>query len=116
MSHACLLVYAFSLLHTNDDACTPLRMADPKYLEVGQRIRAARLAAGYHTGLGFTRAIGAWPGTLWRNESGRSLPSPQHLIAMRKVIGVSIDWLLTGEGPAPTPRTDNDNGSPPVTS
>jgi len=30
---------------------------------------------------------------------GRSLPTAEILLGVRKLTGVSIDWLLTGEGP-----------------
>ncbi len=31
--------------------------------------------------------------------NGESLPSPELLIGIRKITGVSIDWILTGDGP-----------------
>lgn len=38
---------------------------------------------------------------------GRTLPSCELLLGIKKLTGVSIDWLLTGEGPKYVPFTES---------
>lgn len=35
-----------------------------------------------------------------RIENGEALPDAAELIALRAILGVSLDWLLLGDGPA----------------
>lgn len=46
----------------------------------------------------FSRQLGASPGFISDVVRGRKKPGAEFLFAMRKKFGISIDWLLTGEG------------------
>ena len=47
--------------------------------------------------------VGLTNGTLSRIFSGeRERPEPETLVALAKVLGVTLDWLLTGKGAGPT--------------
>lgn len=50
-------------------------------------------------------AIGKTPGQLGDWVSGRRVPGGDILILIRKVTGVSVDWLLTGEGEMYAPKS-----------
>lgn len=63
--------------------------------KVGERIRAVR---GNRTQEKFAKAIGVRKQNyISRYERGR-IPSPELLVRIAKMGGVSIDWLLTGKG------------------
>lgn len=63
---------------------------------------AARLAQVIaHTGVNqteFARRIGASPGFISDVVRGNKKPGAEFLCAVRTVFGISVDWLLTGEG------------------
>lgn len=63
---------------------------------------AARLAQAIaHTGLNqteFARRIGTSPGFVSDAVRGNKKPGAEFLCAVRTVFGISVDWLLTGEG------------------
>lgn len=67
-----------------------------------ERIKTARLLAGLsQAALGETmrrpyRSICRW-------ETGQSRPTPSGSAALAKALGVSLRWLLTGEGPMESP-------------
>jgi transcriptional regulator with XRE-family HTH domain len=46
----------------------------------------------------FARALGVSPGTISDAVRGQKKPGSELLCAMRTIYGLSIDWLLTGEG------------------
>jgi transcriptional regulator with XRE-family HTH domain len=46
----------------------------------------------------FARRIGVSPGFVSEVVRGNKRPGAEFLLAIRKVFGVSVDWLLTGEG------------------
>jgi transcriptional regulator with XRE-family HTH domain len=54
-----------------------------------------------HTGLNqteFAKKIGVSPGFVSDVVRGNKKPGADFLFAVRKVFGISVDWLLTGEG------------------
>lgn len=71
-------------------------------MELGERIKALRLEKGLSQEvlaeqLEVTRqAVAKW-------EGGQSRPSTANLLALCGVFGVSLDALVSGEAPAPTP-------------
>lgn len=46
----------------------------------------------------FARRVGVSPGFVSEMARGNKRPGAEFLLAVRKVFGVSTDWLLTGEG------------------
>lgn len=73
---------------------------------IGSRIRSARLAAKKTIAAEFAREVGIQPHTLWRYEMDQSRPGIDVASAIAKALGVSVDWLLTGEGHGPTMPED----------
>jgi transcriptional regulator with XRE-family HTH domain len=68
---------------------------------IGQRIKQARIAAGIAVQAQFARDVGVSYTTLWRYEEGKLTPSADSLQRIAGIAGVSIDWLVTGEGRGP---------------
>lgn len=68
---------------------------------IGSRIRSARLAAKKTNAAEFAREVGIQPHTLWRYEMDQSRPGIDVTSAIAKALGVTTDWLLTGEGDGP---------------
>ncbi|MBQ3301669.1 MAG: helix-turn-helix transcriptional regulator [Rudaea sp.] len=80
------------LLHDNSQ--TPLH--NPRMDAFGERLRAARERAGMtQEQLGFELGVGKGTVSAW--ELGRSEPPLARLLVMRKIFGVSLDALLSGE-------------------
>ena len=70
---------------------------DPKELQaVGKRLRKARKALGLsQKELYDSLGVGA---STWHNwESGKRLPDPLVMAQLRKVYGVTLDWVFAGE-------------------
>lgn len=65
--------------------------------QFGDRLRAARRAAGYEEAQEFAEAIGIFPGTYRRYERGETFPTLETLAEIRKHTGKSLDWLILGE-------------------
>jgi len=63
---------------------------------VGERIRYARKLKGL-TQTDIYNLIGISSGNLSDIENGKSLPSASALISLKRELGTSIDWILTGE-------------------
>lgn len=63
---------------------------------VGQRMREARKARGLTTA-GVAKAAGISQGNYSDMEGGRKSPSIRTLAALAEALGVSTDWILTGE-------------------
>lgn len=61
---------------------------------LGQRIRAARDAAGFKVGVAFAEKIGVKPHTLWRYENDQIQPSAKVLLKIAKACDVSMENLL----------------------
>lgn len=72
-------------------------MVDSKRLAIGQRLREARSAKGY-TLQQLADAAGYGRAAISGAEHGRSVLRPQAMIAIAKLLGISIDWLMTGDG------------------
>jgi transcriptional regulator with XRE-family HTH domain len=48
----------------------------------------------------FERFVGVKPRMAWNWEHSRTkCPSPEHLVLLHKKTGVSIQWVVNGEGP-----------------
>lgn len=69
---------------------------DPELVPIGQRIRAAREAAGISQ-TELAERIGVRAHTMWRYEAGRMRPGPDALVGIAKAVGVTPEYLLTGE-------------------
>ena len=66
-------------------------------IAVGRRFRELR---GFEmTQSEFARRIGVAQSHLSNLERGEKEPCAAVLLALKREFGVSIDWLLTGEGP-----------------
>lgn len=65
---------------------------------IGARIKKARINAGKSNAAQFARDVGIQPHTLWRYEAGKSRPGIDTAASIARELGVSIEWLLTGEG------------------
>lgn len=64
---------------------------------LGERIRAARIDAGFDVGVKFAETIGVKPHTLWRYEKDQMEPSAKVLHLIAKACGVSMESLLDGK-------------------
>jgi len=63
---------------------------------IGQRIRAAREAAGLSR-VKLARPLGCDPDTLANWEAGRTAPTTTDLVALATALSVTAASLLTGE-------------------
>jgi transcriptional regulator with XRE-family HTH domain len=63
----------------------------------GERIRAARIAAGLTVGTEFAEKIGVKPHTLWRYEKDQIEPSAKVLLRIAHACGVTMEFLLEGK-------------------
>lgn len=61
-------------------------------IDGGQRLREARIAAGYGRVTDFAKALGVEPPTVYRIEAGQT-PSVATLRRWAEVCGVSMDYL-----------------------
>lgn len=72
----------------------------------GDRLMAAREAAGIKRKK-LAQQIGVKPSTLRNWEDDRSEPRANRLTVLSGILGVSLVWLMTGEGAGPVePETD----------
>lgn len=67
-------------------------------IEIGKRVRAARVQAGHRTIHAFAVATLFPEGTMSTLESGYSPMTPKTLDRVAALLGVSASWLLTGKG------------------
>jgi transcriptional regulator with XRE-family HTH domain len=74
-------------------------MSKGAYPDIGGRIRAARKAAGF-TALGFAQRLGKHPSQISRWETGQ-IPSPVTLLTVARECGVTVDWIMSGDGDGP---------------
>ncbi len=65
-------------------------------MEIGERIKSIR--SGWSR-IEFAEKIGVNASTVQRWESGGVLPGGEALKAMHDLLGVNVDWLLSGERP-----------------
>lgn len=63
--------------------------------DIAHRIRALR---NDRTQVEMAHALDTYPANLCNYEKGRHLPRVDFLLTLAMREGVSIDWLLTGEG------------------
>lgn len=71
--------------------------------EIGERLKAARIAAGFTTAADAATALGIKYPTYAGHENGsRGLRSSLEQYGRR--YRVTMDWLLTGRGPGPKSR------------
>ncbi|MEQ9131145.1 MAG: helix-turn-helix transcriptional regulator [Salinisphaeraceae bacterium] len=74
---------------------------DPKSVRMlqqfGQRLRAARITAGYNDASEFAAAIGIDSHRYRKNERGESLPHLDALERMSRHLNCTLDWLLLGK-------------------
>lgn len=74
-------------------------------LDIGIRIRDARIRMGRTNAAQFARDVGIQPHTLWRYEAGQTRPGVEATAALAKELKVSMEWILTGEGRGPEPES-----------
>ena len=70
---------------------------------LGARIAVLRRAAGWNQGE-LAHRLGVSPSAVGMYEQGRREPSAATLVALARLFGVSVDYLLTG---APNPNEQN---------
>lgn len=66
---------------------------------IAERIKSARQRAGL-TMLALAERVGASPSAIHQFESGRSRMTLDRAIKMAEVLNVSLEWLVSGDGPA----------------
>ncbi len=65
---------------------------------IGDRIKLARESAGLDM-VQLAKLVGVTKQAVWGWESGATKgPRPEHLLALRDVLNVSLDWLVLGIG------------------
>lgn len=69
-------------------------------MSLGARIRRARQASGLK-GTELARAADVRAHTLWRYEAAKIRPSADALLRIAHACGVTMEWLLTGDGEGP---------------
>lgn len=67
---------------------------------LGTRVREARKARNL-TQEDLAHLAGVRAGTIFRTEAEASAPRIESLAAIARALGVTTDWLLTGEGDGP---------------
>lgn len=85
----------------------------------GERLEQLRLSRQTSEKLGmekvsrteFARALGAKEGRYFRYERGEIRPPIDLLSAIRDLTGVSLDWLISGEGQGELPRVTTTVGT-----
>lgn len=72
-------------------------MNKTKQGHIGQRIKTSRIEKGL-TQEELGEKLGLDKGTVSKMERGENAPTAKTLIALKKILGVSTDWILTGKG------------------
>lgn len=75
--------------------------------QIADRIKQLRLDAR-EMQVDLAAALGVSRSHLANIETGRDIPGREMLIALARYYGVSVDWLLTGQGPRITAMTDQE--------
>lgn len=65
-------------------------------LALGSRVRERRVVRDLTLEL-LARGAGLTKGFLSQIENGKSQPTAQRLLGLSRALGVTADWLLTGE-------------------
>lgn len=76
-------------------------------MDLHERLRRAREAAGHTNASEFARLIGVAPNSVYRYERGDQKPSVDVARAWSRETSVSLDWLLAGKGKAPEPPAES---------
>lgn len=76
-------------------------------MSIGNRVRACRKAAHLSQNDLAVR-IGATPTIVSRWERGTAAPGRESCVALAEVFGCSLDWLIRGEGNAPSAESAAD--------
>jgi transcriptional regulator with XRE-family HTH domain len=72
-------------------------------IEIGGRLRAARRARGL-TQMQVVAATGIEQATISKYEQGEiDEPSAPKIAVLARALGVSMEWIVTGEGEGPVP-------------
>ncbi|HAT1683132.1 TPA: helix-turn-helix domain-containing protein [Klebsiella oxytoca] len=71
-------------------------MKDVDVSTIGKRIGVARVAKHMNT-QELEDAIDAPDGTVFRWETGKTIPSSQYIDCLARILNVSVTWLLTGK-------------------
>ncbi len=69
---------------------------DKFHRQLGDRIRAARIAAGFSSAADLARAVGVEPPTFRKWERGESEPTYPQLIELARKTGASLDFIVAG--------------------
>jgi DNA-binding XRE family transcriptional regulator len=83
------------------------RLRRTRALVVGDRLRRTRARAGVLAST-LAEQAGTSVGTILRLERGTSLPRGETIRRICDVLGISMDWLLTGRRPAGWPARQDD--------
>lgn len=77
---------------------------------LGERLKSARIAAGYESAAEAARALGEHPQNVRDHEADRRNPSPDKAAKYARAYNVSVGSILFGKGEAPeSDVTTNDN-------
>lgn len=68
-------------------------------MSIHERLRRARIAAGYGSASDAARAFDMNINSLISNENGNAPYGRDAALRYARAFGVSVDWLLTGKGP-----------------
>lgn len=70
-------------------------------MTLAERLRRAREASGHANASRFARLVGVAPNSVYRYERGEQSPSLAIAGRWADVTGVSLDWIVRGEGRGP---------------
>jgi len=78
--------------------------------EIAKRLKQARVQAGYKTARSFIENFGISQSTYSLHETGQRSIGSRSAITYCKLLGIDLDWLLTGES------VSSDDGKPEISS
>ena len=58
---------------------------------------------------GLAKKFGVSSTMVWHYRNGEKKPSMDQAIKMSKILGINVQWLMTGEGPKRTPTSEEQN-------
>jgi transcriptional regulator with XRE-family HTH domain len=82
--------------------------------QIGIRLRAARRAAKYRSAREFALKQGISQSTYSQHETGKRSLTPELLCRYAKLLGVSPNWLLTGDASSSEDEAGKHKPMPPV--
>lgn len=65
---------------------------------IGDRLKQARLSAGYETHRSLAHRVNMGEATISRYERDKMKPSVPALIILSEALGADLGWLATGKG------------------